>query len=107
MAYGGLVPYKDDEFFDYVRPKEQVYVTMTTEHCKRKISQDICKNVRTHTEEWLFDTGAMVHITPCKHLLFNTSNCYREIRVANGKYVRSYMVGDILLQSECGNYLVL
>jgi hypothetical protein len=34
VAYGGLVPHKDDEFFDYVRPTEQVYVTTTTERCK-------------------------------------------------------------------------
>jgi hypothetical protein len=27
--------------------------------------------------------------------------------VANGKYVRLYLVGNILLWSECGNYLVL
>ena len=92
---------------DYVRPTEQVYVTTIAKRSKRKISQDICKSVRTNTEEWLFDTGATVHITPCKHLLFNTSNCYREIKVANGKYVRSYLVGDILLRSECGNFLVL
>jgi hypothetical protein len=80
---------------------------MTGECRKLRIGQDICKSVRTHTEEWLFDTGATVYITPCKHLLLNTSNCYREIRVANGKYVWSYMVGDILLQSECRNCLVL
>jgi hypothetical protein len=87
VAYGGLVPSEDDEFFDYVCPTEQAYVTMTEENCKHKISQDICMSVRTHTEEWLFDTGASVHITPCKHLLFNTSNCCREIKVVNGKYV--------------------
>jgi hypothetical protein len=107
VAYGGLVRREDDESFDYVRPTEQVYVTTTKECRKCRISQDICKSGRTHTEEWLFDTSATVHITPCKHLLFNTSNCYREIRVANGKYVRSYMVGDILLRSECRNFLVL
>jgi hypothetical protein len=27
--------------------------------------------------------------------------------VANGKYVPLYLVGDILLQRECGNFLVL
>jgi hypothetical protein len=75
MAYGGLVPRDDDEFFDYVCHTEQVYVTTTKECRKRRISQDICKSVRTHTEEWLFDTGATVHLTPCKHLVFNTSNC--------------------------------
>jgi hypothetical protein len=107
VTYGGLVPREDDECFDYVRPTEQVYITMTKEHHKRKISQDICKSVRTHTEEWLFDTGATIHITPCKHLLFYTFNCYREIKVANGKYVRPYLVGNILLQNECGNFLVL
>jgi hypothetical protein len=107
VAYGGMVPHKDDKFFDYVRPTEQVYVTTTAERHKRKISQDICKSVCTNTEEWLFDTCTTVHITPCKHLLFNTSSCYREIKVANSKYVRSYLVGDILLWSECGNYLVL
>jgi hypothetical protein len=107
VAYGGMVPRDDDEGFDYVRPTEHVYVTMIAKRRKRNINQDICKSVRTNTEEWLFDTSATVQITPCKHLLFNTSNCYREIKVANGKYLRSYLAGDILLWSECGNYLVL
>jgi hypothetical protein len=71
VAYGGLVPRNDDELFDCVCPTEQVYVTMTNECHKRRISQDICKSVHTHTEEWLFDTGATVHITPCKHLSKN------------------------------------
>jgi hypothetical protein len=65
VAYRGMVPRKDDKFFDNIRPKEQVYVTLNEELCKHKISQDICKSVRTHTEEWLFDTGLTVHITPC------------------------------------------
>jgi hypothetical protein len=102
-----MVPRDDDEGFDYVHPTEQVYVTTIARRRKHNISQDICKSVRTNTEEWLFDTSATVHITLCKHLLFNTSNCYREIKVMNGKYVRSYLAGDILLRSECGNYLVL
>jgi hypothetical protein len=84
-----------------------VYVATTEVRCKHKISHDICKSVRTHTEGWLFDTGATVHITPFKHLLFNTSNCYKEIKVVNGEYVRSYLAGDILLRSECENFLVL
>jgi hypothetical protein len=81
--------------------------SLQLQNVKRKISQDICKSVRTNTEEWLFDTSATIHITPFKYLLFNTSNCYREIKVANSKNVRSYLAGDILLWSECGNYLVL
>jgi hypothetical protein len=107
VAYGGMVPRDDDEHFNYVRPTEQVYVTTIAKRHKSYISQDICKSVHTNTEEWLFDTGATVHITQCKHLLFNTLNCYREIKVANSKYVRSYLVWDILLRSECWNYLVL
>jgi hypothetical protein len=27
--------------------------------------------------------------------------------VANGKYVHAHLVGDILLRSECGNFIVL
>jgi hypothetical protein len=57
--------YDDDEGYNYVCPTEQVYITMIAERRKRKISQDICKSVRTYTEEWLFNTGATVHITPC------------------------------------------
>jgi hypothetical protein len=74
---------------------------------KRKKSQDICKSVRTLNEEWLFDTGATVHVTPNKHLLFDTSICCREIKVANGRHVWARLVGDLLLKSECGNYLYL
>jgi hypothetical protein len=108
VAFGGHVPREDDDKpLDYIRPGEQVYVTNTEEYRKCKISQDICKSVRTHSEEWLFYTGATVHVTPNKYLLFNTSNCFREIKVANGKYVHTYLVGDVLLRGECGNYLVL
>jgi hypothetical protein len=67
VAYRQLVPREDDESFDYICPTEQVYVTTTKECRKCRISQDICKSVRTHTEEWLFDTRATVHITPSKH----------------------------------------
>jgi hypothetical protein len=107
VAFAGHITHKDDKLFDYIRPREQVYVTTTEERHKRRISQDICKSVRTYTEEWLFDTGATVHITHCKRLLFNTSNCCREIKVMNGKYIHTYLVGDILLWIECGNFLVL
>jgi Reverse transcriptase (RNA-dependent DNA polymerase) len=107
VAFAGLVPREDDELFDYVHPGEQVYVTTTKERRKCRISQDICKSVCTYTEEWLFDTGATMHIIHCKRLLFNTSTCCREIKVANGKYVHANLVGDVLLQSECGNFLVL
>jgi hypothetical protein len=73
----------------------------------RKKSQDICKSVRTRNEEWLFDTGATVHVTPNKHFLFNTSICCREIKLANGRHVWAHQVGDVLLRSECSNYLYL
>jgi hypothetical protein len=74
---------------------------------KHKKSQDICKSVHTNNEEWLFDTGATVHVTPYKYLLFKTSICYREIKVANGRHVHANLVGDLLLRSERGNYLYL
>jgi hypothetical protein len=54
VAFAGHAPRKNDEIFGCVHPGEQVYVTMTKEHRKSKISQDICKSVRTYTEEWLF-----------------------------------------------------
>jgi hypothetical protein len=48
VAYGGMVPRDDEEGFDYVPPKEQVYVTTNAKRNKRK-SQDICKSVRTNS----------------------------------------------------------
>jgi autotransporter translocation and assembly factor TamB len=63
--------------------------------------------VRTLNKGWLFDTWATVHVTPNKHLPFNTSICCREIKVANGRHVRARLAGDLLLKSECGNYLYL
>jgi hypothetical protein len=63
VAFEGHVPRHDDELFVYVCPREQVYVTTTEEHRKRKVSRDICKSVRTYTEEWLFDTSTTVHVT--------------------------------------------
>jgi hypothetical protein len=80
---------KDDEQFHYVHPMEQVFYTTMEKRRKRQKSQYICKSVRTLNEEWLFDTGATVHVTPNKHLLFNTSICCREIKVANGRHVRA------------------
>jgi hypothetical protein len=56
---------------------------------------------------WLFKTGDAVHFTKNKHLLCNTSICCREIKVANGRHVRARKVVDVLLRSECGNYLYL
>jgi hypothetical protein len=107
VAFERHVPRNEDKHSGYVHPTEQVFhVTASTPH-KRKICQDICKSVCTTTEELLFDTGAMVHIMPYKYLLFNTSICYREIMVANGRHVRANLVGDLLLKSECGNYLYL
>jgi hypothetical protein len=93
--------------FDYVHPTEQVFYTTMEKRRKCKKSQDTCKSVGTLNEEWLFDTGATVHVTPNKHLLFNTSICCREIKVANGRHVRAQLVGDLLLKSECVNYLYL
>jgi hypothetical protein len=107
VAFEGKVPWNDDEQFDCVCPMDQVFYTATEKACKCKKSQDICKSVCTPKEEWLLDTGATVHITPNKHLLVNTSICCREIKVANSRYVRARQVQDILLKSECGNYLYL
>jgi hypothetical protein len=107
VAFEGMVPRKDDEQFDYVCPTEQVFYTTMEKRRKRKKSQDSCKSERTLNEEWLFDTGATVHVTPNKHLLYNTSICCREIEVANGIHVWARLVGDLLLKGECGNYLYL
>jgi hypothetical protein len=107
MAFEGKVPRNDDVQFDYVCPTEQVFYTTTEKPRKRKKSQDICKSVCTLNKEWLLDTGATVHVMTNKHLLFNTTICCREIKVANGRHVWARLVGDILLKSECGNYLYL
>jgi hypothetical protein len=97
VAFAGHVPREDYKLFDYICPGEQEYITTTEECRKHRMSQDICKSLRTYTEEWLFDTGATVHITYCKRLLLNTSNCFKEIKAANSKYVHAYLVGDVLL----------
>jgi hypothetical protein len=95
VAFEGKVLRTDDKHFDYVHPMEQKnYVNV-------KRARKFCKSVRTLNKEWLFDTGATVHVTPNKHLLFNTSICCREIKVDNGRHVRARLVGDLLLKSEC------
>jgi hypothetical protein len=92
VAFEGRVPRNEDKHSNYVCPTEQVFhVTASTLH-KHKKCQDICKSVCTTTEEWLFDTGATVHVTPYKNLRFNTSISYREIQVANGKHVLLQLV---------------
>jgi hypothetical protein len=104
VAFEGRVPRNKDEHSEYVCPREQVFTANLRE---RKKCQHICNSVRTTTKEWFFDTGATLLVTPYKYLLFNTSICYREIKVANGRHVQVNLVGDLLLKSECGNYLYL
>jgi hypothetical protein len=74
--------------------------------CSGTISEDTRKSVQI-TEEWLFDSGATVHVTSNKHLLFNTSPCKRLIKVANGGHMVASLIGDVLLKSRCGSYLML
>jgi hypothetical protein len=88
-------------------PRSKCSILPQKNRVKRKKNQDICKSVCMHNKEWLFDTGATVHITPNKPLLSNTSICCREIKVANSRHVWACQVGDVLLGSECGNYLYL
>jgi hypothetical protein len=107
VAFEGKVPWNDDEQFNYICPMEQVFNTTTENPHKHKKSQEICKLVCTPNEEWLFDTGATVHVKPNKHLLFNTSICCREIKVANGRHAPARQVGDILLKRKCGHYFYL
>jgi hypothetical protein len=99
VVFEGKVPWNNNKQFDYVCPMKQVFDTMMENSRKRKKSQEICKSACTLSEEWLFDTGATVHVTPNKHLLFNTSICCREIKVA----VQAQLVGDLLLKSEFDN----
>jgi hypothetical protein len=70
------------------------------------ISEDARKSVCI-TEEWLFDSGATVHVTPNKHLLLNTLPCNRLIKVANVGHMVASLIGDVLLKSTCGSYLML
>jgi hypothetical protein len=107
MTFEGRVPRNDDEQFNYIHPMDQVFYATVEKPHKCKSSQDIGKSVCTHNEEWLFDTGATVHVTMDKHLLCNTSICCRENKVAKGRHVRARQVGGVLLRSECDNYLYL
>jgi len=58
-------------------------------------------------EEWLFDSGATIHVTPNSTLLLNMYPCNRLVSVANGKQVQVKQAGDVLLRSVCGSYLFL
>jgi hypothetical protein len=119
VAFEGRVRRNEDEHSNYVCPMEQVFHVPTMFVLRSKCSmlrqvlhvnvniQDICKSACTTTEEWLFDTGATVHVTPFEYFLFNTSICYGEIKVANGRHVSANLVGDLLLKSECGKQSVL
>jgi hypothetical protein len=74
-AFGGNTPEKSeviDEQYDYLPPvhvkcaADQVFIDRKRKYKKK--SED-SKTVRT--EEWLFDSGASIHVTPNKHLLLN------------------------------------
>jgi hypothetical protein len=107
VAFECKVPSNNDEQFDYVCPSEQVFCATTEKRRERKKIQEICTSVHTLNEERLFDTGATVHVTPNRQLLFNTSICCSEIKVANGRHVQARQVGDIFLKCECGNFLYI
>jgi hypothetical protein len=80
----------------------QVFIDRTLKYKKK--SKD-SKSVRT--EEWLFDSGASVHVTPNKHLLLNSKPCSIQIRVTNGCYVSASLVGNVLLKCKCDSLLLL
>jgi hypothetical protein len=68
-----------DEQYDYVPPVHEVCAAdKAFISCKRKykIKSEDSKSV--HTEEWLFDSGASVHVTPNKHLLLQYPNKSRQ-----------------------------
>jgi hypothetical protein len=100
-AFGGNTPEKSeamDEQYDYVPPVREIYaadqVFISRKRKYKKKSED-SKSVCTI--EWLFDSGASIHVTPNKHLLLNSKPCRIQIRVANGRYVSASLVGDVLL----------
>jgi hypothetical protein len=75
-----------------------------TQHKKRPRENekglDYSKSVSC--EEWLFDSGASVLVTPNKNLLLNARPVNRNIRVG----VVATMTGDVLLKSTCGSVLL-
>jgi hypothetical protein len=87
-AFGGNTPLKSevsDEQYDYVPPVDVICAVdqvSIDRKCKYKKKSKDSKSVRT--EEWLFDSGASIHVTPDKHLLLNSKLCSIQIRVVNG-----------------------
>jgi hypothetical protein len=72
---------------------------------ENKKGQDYSKSVSC--EEWLFDSGASVHVTPNKTLLLNARPVNRNIHVADGSLVVATMTGDVLLKITCGSVIDL
>jgi hypothetical protein len=110
-AFGGTTPEKSevmDEQYNYIPPVHEVCAAVQVfinRKCKYKKKSKDSKSVRT--EEWLFDSGASVHVMPNKHLLLNSKPCSILIRVANGHYVSTSLVGDVLLKCKCSSLLLL
>jgi hypothetical protein len=107
VAFDGKVPWNDDEQFNYVCPMEQVFYTTTETPVNVKRARTFVSLYLHPMKNSYLIQGATFHVTPNKHLLFSTSICCREIKVAYGRHVQARQVGDILLKSECGNYLYL
>jgi hypothetical protein len=110
-AFGGNTPAKSevsDEQYDYVPPAHVIcaadLVFIDHKRKYKKKSKDF-KSVRT--EEWLFDSGASIHVMPNKHLLLNSKPCSILIRVANRRYISASLVVDVLLKCKCGSLLLL
>jgi hypothetical protein len=78
-----------------------VYTQCKKRTCENKKCQDYNKSVSW--EEWLFDSGASVHVTLNKNLLLNARPVNRDIRVEDGSWVMATMTG----RSTCGSVLYL
>jgi hypothetical protein len=82
-----------------------VYMQRKKRTCENKKGPDYSKSVSC--EEWLFDSGASVHVTPNKKILLNARRVNRNIRVLDGSWVMATRTGVVLLKSTCRSVLYL
>ena len=54
-------------------------------------------------ERWLIDSGASVHVTNNKELLFNVRTATESVTVGNGQEAKATLKGNVILKNELGS----
>jgi hypothetical protein len=85
-----------------------MYTSSSSTDCKEETEPHLPPRVTGHTHErWIFDTGAMTHVTNNNRYMYNTRPTDSVITVADGTEYAVQCEGELILKSICGAVLTL